>query len=107
MTVQIKPRDDGNWTLEIEWANPGTIQIEDGELHELQERLNDHFTKGPFTRWLNQTDLCIEKDGERLMFRQVGWLGQTGNFYKLDNPGVTSSGEPGGFSPIYIQIESD
>jgi len=57
-------------------------------------------------KWINNTDLFVnseEKDPDkRIIFRQVGWLGQTGAFYKLDeDPSLT---ERGGFSPMYIQI---
>jgi hypothetical protein len=107
MTVVISPRADGNWTLICDWAIPNRIQIEDGELHELQERLNDLFSPKPFTTWLQNSDLAIQKDHHRVVFRQVGWLGHTANhFYSLHQP-PTSESEPGGFSPIYQQIESD
>jgi hypothetical protein len=52
-------------------------------------------------KWLNSTDLVCE-EGERVVWRQVGWRGFTDRFYSLEeNPKLT---EPGGWSPIYIQI---
>ena len=34
---------------------------------------------------------------------QVGWIGQTGNVYGLDDQPYDSR-EPGGFSPLYIAV---
>lgn len=51
-------------------------------------------------RWLNDVDLLIEKD-EEVIFRHIGWKGQTGRFYNLgEDPKLT---EPGSFWPIYAQ----
>lgn len=57
-------------------------------------------------KWLNDTDLYLnpgeEDPNRRYIFRQVGWLGQTGRFYTLEeDPHLT---ENGGFSPMFIQI---
>lgn len=50
--------------------------------------------------WNDNGDLVVE---EKTLFRQVGWRGQSGEFYQKDeNP--TAHNEPGGFSPVYIQI---
>lgn len=59
--------------------------------------------------WINSTDLLVnpeEKDpNKRIVFRQVGWLGQSGNFYKMnDTSNYLVKNEPGSFSPIYQQI---
>lgn len=57
-------------------------------------------------QWLNETDLLVKDDEEpsrRVIFRQVGWLGQTGRFYTLEED--PSRTERGGFAPIYRQIE--
>lgn len=56
--------------------------------------------------WLNKTDLLVnpnEKNpNKRIVFRQIGWHGQTGRFYELDeNPALSESGS---FTPMYIQI---
>lgn len=41
----------------------------------------------------------------RIQQRQVGWRGQTGRLYTMDeNPAAT---EPGSFSPMYITVEAD
>lgn len=59
-------------------------------------------------KWLNSTDLFVndpeDTDPERrIIFRQVGWQGQTGRFYTLqEDPSLT---EKGSFSPMYIQVE--
>ncbi len=38
-------------------------------------------------------------------WRQVGWHGQTGDFYSLDeDPSPT---EPGSFSPLWLLIENE
>ncbi len=39
---------------------------------------------------------------QRVHFRQVGWQGQSGAFYSLDED--PSRFERGSFSPLYIQI---
>ena len=57
-------------------------------------------------RWLENHELLVE-DGDanndkRVVFRQIGWQGQTGRFYTMDeNPKLT---EPGSFTPMYIQV---
>lgn len=54
-------------------------------------------------KWINETDLLIED--ERVVLRQIGWLGQTKQFYALkENPKPT---EPGGWTPVYIQISPE
>lgn len=40
--------------------------------------------------------------GQDAAYAQVGWLGQTGGVYGLDEH--PSDSEPGGFTPLYIQI---
>ena len=58
-------------------------------------------------QWINNTDVLVEdsdKDDvdKRVIFRKVGWLGQTGRFYtNEENPAPS---EPGSFSPVYVQI---
>lgn len=55
-------------------------------------------------QWINETDLLVKDDEDpdkRVIFRQVGWLGQTGRFYTLEED--PSRTEGGGFSPIFIQ----
>jgi hypothetical protein len=46
-------------------------------------------------------------DGRRwsITLRQVGWIGQSGDFYSLDeNPSPT---EPGSFAPLWFIAHSD
>ena len=55
--------------------------------------------------WNDNGDLVIE---EKTLFRQVGWLGHSGNarrFYgmALDVTWIHQH-EPGGYSPVYEQI---
>lgn len=57
-------------------------------------------------RWLQNGDLVVNPDEDVhekwIIFHQVGWRGQTGRLYTMDeNPALT---EPGSFSPMYIQI---
>lgn len=59
--------------------------------------------------WLNATDLLVnpeeQETARKVVFRQVGWLGQTGRMYPMgENPSET---ERGGFSPMYVQIAPD
>jgi len=54
-----------------------------------------------------QTVIDEWSDGRRfrLTMRQVGWIGQSGDFYSLDeNPGKT---EPGSFSPLWFVAHED
>lgn len=37
--------------------------------------------------------------------RQVGWLGQTGNVYAYDEEATAREQEPGGYSPLYLEID--
>jgi hypothetical protein len=37
-------------------------------------------------------------------FRQVGWLGQTGNVYRYDEEDQARANEPGGYGPMYIEV---
>jgi hypothetical protein len=53
------------------------------------------------------THYRVEPDGRvwREIYRQVGWIGQTGRLYLMgEDPSKT---EPGSFSPIYQVIEAD
>jgi hypothetical protein len=43
------------------------------------------------------------EDGRPPVLAQVGWLGQTGGIYALDDAPYDSR-EPGGFAPLLIQI---
>lgn len=42
---------------------------------------------------------------KRVYQRQVGWLGFTGNVYALHEEARARSDEPGGYRPLYIDIE--
>lgn len=49
----------------------------------------------------------VEPDGSRwrLVLRQVGWIGQSGAFYSLDeDPAPT---EPGSFTPLWFVAHGD
>ena len=57
-------------------------------------------------KWINRLDLLVnpdEKDPDkRIIFRQVGWHGQSGRLYTMnEQPGLT---ERGSFGPMYVQI---
>ena len=56
--------------------------------------------------WVSPGTLCANENEEdpkkRVYFRQVGWYGQTGAFYGMTDD--VKKTEPGGFSPIYIQL---
>jgi hypothetical protein len=53
--------------------------------------------------------LRMSKQGQRLprdsdaVMAQVGWIGQSGYVYALDDQ-PRDAREPGGYSPLYIQI---
>lgn len=50
-------------------------------------------------------EMVTTTDDYRQTWRQVGWLGQTGAFYSLDEkPHLT---EPGSFSPLYFIAFAD
>ncbi len=51
--------------------------------------------------WNDDGDLVIE---EKTLFRQVGWLGQSGDFYLPEDHAEALAREPGGFGPVYQQI---
>lgn len=62
--------------------------------------------------WINSTNLLVnpeEKDPDkRIIFRQVGWLGQSGFFYSMTATSEhIKENEPGSFSPIYKQIRPE
>lgn len=46
----------------------------------------------------------IELTGSRVWQRQVGWLGASGNVYRFDEEPNARADEPGGYSPLYIDI---
>lgn len=41
----------------------------------------------------------------RNTLRQVGWIGQSGDFYALDDTAVAS--EPGSFRPLWFVVDTD
>lgn len=50
-------------------------------------------------------EMVFDKDGIRHTMRQVGWLGQTGAFYSLDeDPKPT---EPGSFGPLWFTAHAE
>ncbi len=57
-------------------------------------------------KWLENGELHVNDTTEpKVVFRQVGWLGQTGTFYGLNQDGrYIKLHEKGGFSPIYVQV---
>lgn len=42
--------------------------------------------------------------GNNLALVQVGWLGQTGATYDLDDQPLDGDREPGSFTPLYIAV---
>jgi len=50
-------------------------------------------------------ELNIVAAGRSMAFRQVGWHGQTGAFYSLDED--PSRHEPGSFGPLWILAHND
>ena len=58
-------------------------------------------------RHLNDNEFLIEDGNEndpnkRIIFRQIGWYGQTKRFYSMsENPRLI---EKASFSPMYIQV---
>lgn len=42
-------------------------------------------------------------EGGNMALAQVGWIGQTGEVYALNDPPMDSR-EPGSHSPLYIQV---
>lgn len=50
-------------------------------------------------------ELHLIADGKSMTFRQVGWHGQTGAFYSLDED--PSRHEPGSFGPLWILVFSE
>jgi len=56
-------------------------------------------------RWINTLDLEVCPEVKRVVFRQVGWMGQSGAFYPTGvSELVLKESEPGSFSPIYIEL---
>ena len=45
------------------------------------------------------------EDSRRCILRQVGWIGQTGDFYSLDEDPMPT--EPSGFTPLWFVAHSD
>jgi len=50
-------------------------------------------------------EMHLVTDGRSMTFRQVGWHGQTGAFYALDED--PSRHEPGSFGPLWILAFND
>ena len=50
-------------------------------------------------------EITVTTDLYRQTLRQVGWLGQTGAFYSLDEK--PSEHEGGGWAPLYFIAHSD
>lgn len=51
--------------------------------------------------WSESGNLVVE---EKTLFRQVGWLGQSGAFYMVEDHAEALARETGSFSPVYQQI---
>ncbi|MER6515133.1 hypothetical protein [Nonomuraea sp. NPDC001636] len=52
-------------------------------------------------------EIVVTTDTTRLVLRQVGWLGQTGAFYDLDEKPFGDGHERGGVAPLYFPAHSD
>lgn len=51
------------------------------------------------------TEMTVADDKVSYVFRQVGWIGQSGDFYSLDeDPSPT---EPGSFDPLWFIAHDD
>jgi hypothetical protein len=50
-------------------------------------------------------ELTITTDERVMAFRQIGWHGQTGAFYALDED--PSFHEPGSFGPLWILVHNE
>lgn len=59
--------------------------------------------RGRRNHWV-EGDLVVE---QRTLFRQVGWLGRSGQFYMLKDQAEVMGREPAGFAPVYEQIDVD
>ncbi|MFI8360751.1 hypothetical protein ACIGD1_11385 [Streptomyces sp. NPDC085612] len=52
-------------------------------------------------------ELVVTTDTHRLDLRQVGWIGQTGAFYGLDEDPLGDGYERGSISPLYFPAHAD
>lgn len=94
------PRNLGRSSL-LEWVTRAIRLGEATDTVGVGERMAARREVGEAMRWLNNTDLLV---AERAVFRQVGWLGQSGTFYPLNRP-PNAIMEPGSFAPIYQQLD--
>lgn len=46
-----------------------------------------------------------ELTGQVSQFRQIGWVGQTGEVYQLGEMEAIKATEMGGFAPLYFEVE--
>ena len=56
-----------------------------------------------------ETVYQVDKTGRmtRLVYRQIGWLGQSGAFYAIDGDADPMRHEPGSFAPIWVIAHAD
>ncbi|MEV3947000.1 hypothetical protein AB0K57_04960 [Streptomyces halstedii] len=52
-------------------------------------------------------EITVTTDTDRLVLRQVGWIGQTGAFYSLDENPLGDGHEKGGVAPLYFPAHAD
>jgi hypothetical protein len=52
-------------------------------------------------------ELVVTTSTYRLDLRQVGWIGQTGAFYSLDEKPLEDGYERGGVAPLYFPAHAD
>ncbi|MEW2070053.1 hypothetical protein [Streptomyces sp. NPDC007346] len=55
----------------------------------------------------NGPETTVTTDTARLVLRQVGWLGQTGTFYSLDEDPLGDGYEGGGVAPLYFPAHAN
>lgn len=55
--------------------------------------------------WAFGDKLTITTDERVMTFKQIGWHGQTGAFYSLDED--PSFHEPGSFSPLWVLVHNE
>lgn len=56
-------------------------------------------------RWVSATDLLVNPNEtdlkKQIIFRQIGWMGQFGRFYTMDE----DLSEPGNYEAVYLKLE--
>lgn len=97
--------------LEADWSPPVQLQVRRtpgiGSGYEMTARSHARPNRKMSESGQEQTVVRTEPTGQRvrLVLRQVGWIGQTGDLYALgEDPSPT---EPGGFGPLWFMAHGD